>query len=105
MIDRERLSNRQMIKILCNTIKRTVEEHGIVMFDLHPIRIGQYKYLDVLGQMLAFGSELNGWFPTVTEAVNYWDTYREWKHGASFCCLLTGDIDNFGFTDYLLRLA
>jgi len=105
MIDQDRLSNRQMTKILCKTIKCTSEEHGLVMFDLHPIRIGQYKYLDVLGQVLAFGSELNGWFPTVTEAVKYWRMYQEWKDGASFCCLLTGDIDNFSFTDYLSRLA
>lgn len=105
MIDQDRLSNRQMVNVLCNRIKRTAQEHGVVMFDLHPIRIGQYKYLDVLEQVLALGSKLNGWFPTVTEAVNYWHMCQEWKHGASFCCLLTGDIDNFSFTDYLLRLA
>jgi peptidoglycan/xylan/chitin deacetylase (PgdA/CDA1 family) len=105
MIDQHHMSNQQMVKTLCSTMKRAAQENGIVMFDLHPIRIGQYRYLDVLRQMLVLGSELGGWFPTVTEAVNYWHMHQQWKNGASFCCLLTGDVDNFTFADYLLRLT
>lgn len=104
MIDRYGMDNRQMTRILGKTIKQTADEHGVIMFDLHPIRIGQPEYIDVLRQTLDYGRKLNGWFPTVTEAVNYWNKHKEWKDGASFCCLLTGDIDNFAFTDYLLRL-
>jgi len=104
MIDNYALKNYQMVRILVKAIKQTAEEHGVIMFDLHPIRIGQPKYIDVLREVLAYGEELNGWFPTVTEAVNQWLKYGEWKNNASFCCLLTGDIDNFTFTDYLSRL-
>jgi len=104
MIDGYGLNNSQMVKILKKAIKQTVGEHGVIMFDLHPIRIGQPEYIDVLRQLLAYGTEMNGWFPTVTEAVNQWYKHGEWKHNASFCCLLTGDIDNFTFIDYLSRL-
>jgi len=93
-----------MVKILKAVIKQTANEHGIVMFDLHPIRIGQPKYVEVLKQILEYGTELNGWFPTVTEAVEEWLKHKEWKDDASFCCLLTGDIDNFAFSDYLRRI-
>ena len=104
MIDKRGLKNWQMVRILRNAIKKIAEENGLIMFDLHPIRIGQPEYIDVLKQVLAYGTELGGWFPTVTEAVNYWLRHGKWKHDASFCCLLTGDIDNFTFMDYLLRL-
>jgi len=104
MIDRYGLENHQMVKILKAIIKQVAEDHGIVMFDLHPIRIGQRKYVGVLEQILEYGAELNGWFPTVTEAVEQWLKHKEWKDDASFCCLLTGDIDNFAFSDYLRRI-
>jgi len=104
LIDRYGLKNDQMVKILKAVIKQTANEHGIVMFDLHPIRIGQPKYVEVLKQILEYGTELNGWFPTVTEAVEEWLKHKEWKDDASFCCLLTGDIDNFAFSDYLRRI-
>lgn len=104
MIDECRLKNWQMIKILKSTLEKVARSHGIVMFDLHPIRIGQPKYIEVLDKLLEYGAELDGWFPTVTEAIKYWRKHEEWRD-ASFCCLLTGDIDNFTFTDYLLRLT
>jgi len=104
MIDIYGMKNSQMIKIFRRAIKRAAENRSIIMFDLHPIRIGQPKYIDVLREILDYGEELNGWFPTVTEAVNHWLKHGEWKEDASFCCLLTGDIDNFTFTDYLSRL-
>lgn len=104
MIDEFHLKNWQMVKILKNTLKKVADSHGIIMLDLHPIRIGQPQYIDVLKQLLEYGTNLEGWFPTVTEAVEYWCKHKEWKSGMSFCCLLTGDIDNFTFMDYLLRL-
>ena len=105
MIDKYRLRNWQMIKILKNVLRRVKRKRGLIMFDLHPIRIGQSKHIDVLEQLLEYGTEIGGWFPTVTEAVEYWCEHGEWRGNASFCCLLTGDIDNFTFKDYLLRLT
>lgn len=104
MIDIYGFQSHQIGEALKRTIKWASKRHGVVMFDLHPIRIGQPQYIDGLRQALAYGTELNGWFPTVTEAVKYWSKHKEWKHDASFCCLITGDIDNFIFLDYLKRL-
>jgi peptidoglycan/xylan/chitin deacetylase (PgdA/CDA1 family) len=104
MIDGHGLDNKQMAKILKAAIRQTREKRGVIMFDLHPIRIGQPRYIDVLRQILEYGIEIGGWFPIVTEAVEHWLRHREWKDGASFCCLLSGDIDNFTFLEYLTRL-
>jgi peptidoglycan/xylan/chitin deacetylase (PgdA/CDA1 family) len=104
MIDIQGFNSHQMAEALKRVIRGTSEKGGVVMFDLHPIRIGQPKYVDVLRQVVEYGTELNGWFPTVTEAVNQWNEHGSWKQDASFCCLLTGDIDNFSFSDYLQRL-
>jgi peptidoglycan/xylan/chitin deacetylase (PgdA/CDA1 family) len=104
MIDMQGFSGPQIAKTLKRIIKRVSENGGVVMFDLHPIRIGQPKYIDALRNVVEYGTELNGWFPTVTEAVNYWNKHSRWKHDAPFCCLLTGDIDNFSFIDYMQRL-
>ena len=104
MIDIQGLSSHQIEKKLKHAIKGASEKGGIIMFDLHPIRMGQPKHINVLNNIVKYGTELNGWFPTVTEAVNYWSKHGNWKHDAPFCCLLTGDIDNFSFFDYLQRL-
>lgn len=104
MIDIQGFSSLQIAEALKPVIRETSEKGGIIMFDLHPIRIGQPTYINALRQVVEYGTELGGWFPTVTEAVNYWNEHRRWKHDASFCCLLTGDIDNFSFFDYLQRL-
>lgn len=104
MIDIQGFSSHQIAETLRRVIRRASEKHGVVMFDLHPIRIGQPQYVDALKHVVEYGTELNGWFPTVNEAVNYWSEHGSWKDDASFCCLLTGDIDNFSFFDYLQRL-
>ncbi len=104
MIDGYGLNSAQMVKVLKNALRETFEKRGVIMFDLHPVRIGQQKYIDVLNQILAYGEKMDGWFPTVTEAVEYWLKHRRWKGGAKFCCLLTGDIDSFTFSEYLTRL-
>ncbi len=104
MIDIYGLDITQMAKILKNAMRHTKEKHGVIMFELHPIRIGQPKYINLLRQVLVYGMDLNGWFPIVTEAVEHWLKRHEWKGGASFCCLLTGDIDNLALIDYLRRL-
>jgi peptidoglycan/xylan/chitin deacetylase (PgdA/CDA1 family) len=104
MIDIQGFNSHQIAQTLKRELRETCERRGVVMFDLHPIRMGQPKYVDALRSAVEYGTELNGWFPTVTEAVSYWSKHGSWKHGANFCCLLTGDIDNFSFFDYLQRL-
>jgi peptidoglycan/xylan/chitin deacetylase (PgdA/CDA1 family) len=104
MIDGYGFGNKKISKILKKAIRETAEKRGVLMFDLHPIRIGQKKYINLLREILVYGSDMKGWFPRVTEAVEYWLRYKSWKDNASFCCLLTGDIDNFTFGDYLTRL-
>ena len=104
MIDIQGLNIQQMEKKLKHAIKGACERGGVIMFDLHPIRIGHPKYIRVLNTLVKYGTELNGWFPTVTQAVNHWNKHGSWKDDAPFCCLLTGDIDNFSFFDYLQRL-
>ena len=104
MIDMQGLSIQEMEKSLKHAIKGVSEKGGVIMFDLHPIRIGQPKYIRILNTVVNYGKELDGWFPTVTEAVNQWSKHGTWKDDAPFCCLLTGDIDNFSFFDYLRRL-
>lgn len=104
MIDIEGLSSSQMEKRLKHAIKGVSEKGGVIMFDLHPIRMGQSRHIKVLDSIVGYGTELGGWFPTVTDAVKYWSKNGSWKDDAPFCCLLTGDIDNFTFSDYLRRL-
>ena len=104
MIDRYGLDSRHMAKLLKRTLRQTKEKKGVIMFDLHPIRIGQPKYINLLERILSDGMKWDGWFPTITEAVEHWLRHEELKHGASFCCLLSGDIDNSDFHEYLARL-
>jgi len=104
MIDLYGFKVPQIGETLKSVIQRAREKHGVVMLDLHPIRIGQCQYIDGLKQALTYGTKLNGWFPTVTEAVEEWRRNKKWKYNAEFCCLFTGDIDNFTFFDYLQRL-
>ncbi len=105
MIDHYHLSPREISKILRRALESVRAKKALVMFDLHPIRIGQPKFVKILEEVVRYGIERGGWFPTVTEAVTYRSKHDEWKDGAEFCCLLTGDIDNFTFWDYLKRLT
>lgn len=104
MIDERNYSLGEMRKVLRKRIDATKKVKGVISFDLHPIRIGQPEYLPVLEDLVSYGTNLGGWFPTVTEAVKRNTQELDWK-GHEFCCLLTGDIDNFYFRDYLRRLS
>ena len=73
------------------------------MFDLHPIRIGQPEYVQCLRETAEFARGRGAWIPTPYEAVTYWNKHKKWKGDAKFCLLLTGDIDNWVFSDYLRR--
>jgi peptidoglycan/xylan/chitin deacetylase (PgdA/CDA1 family) len=89
-------------------LKREVKEasttQGVIMFDLHPIRMGQEEYATCLLELAEYAQEIGGWVPTPTEAVGYWSKHGRWKSDHDFCLLLTGDIDNWVFADYLRRI-
>jgi peptidoglycan/xylan/chitin deacetylase (PgdA/CDA1 family) len=103
MIDVYEYTPRQMVKALNGALDDANRSGSVVMFDLHPIRMGQPEYVAVLDRIISYGKSLGGWFPTVSEAVISGEK-SNWK-GNRFCCLLTGDIDNFYFSDYLKRLG
>jgi peptidoglycan/xylan/chitin deacetylase (PgdA/CDA1 family) len=104
MIDSMGMSPSDVSKALMAQIEKRAKVGGVIMFDLHPIRIGQQKYVNCLRDVLELTNQLNGWSATPTEAVTYWNKHRSWKGNAEFCLLLTGDIDNWGFSDYLRRI-
>ncbi|MFX0013566.1 MAG: polysaccharide deacetylase family protein [Promethearchaeota archaeon] len=104
MIDNYKLSSEKMAKILIYHLEKARKVNGLIMFDLHPIRIGQNQYIKSLKQLLIHATKIDAWVPTVSEAVNYWSKHHQWKDSAPVCCLLTGDIDNFTFFDYLKRI-
>ncbi len=105
MIDQYHLPTPEISKILRRILESARAQKALVMFDLHPIRIGQPQYVKALEEVIRYGVDINGWFPTVTEAVAYRSNNSDWKDGADFCCLMTGDIDNFTFQDYFRRLT
>lgn len=102
MIDYLFFNATQIAKKLIKSVKKAKEVNGVVMFDLHPIRIGQKNYLPSVDAILDYCRKHDIWVPNVSEAVEYWNKHKKWK-GADACCLLTGDIDNFTFWDYLRR--
>jgi peptidoglycan/xylan/chitin deacetylase (PgdA/CDA1 family) len=104
MIDNYKLSSEKMSKILIHHLEKAKQVNGLIMFDLHPIRIGQSQYIHSLRELLIHANKIGAWTPTISEAVEYWSKYRQWKDSAPVCCLLTGDIDNFTFFDYIRRI-
>ncbi len=103
MIDRYNLSSEKMAKILIIQLEKARKVNGLIMYDLHPIRIGQKEYIQSLSSLLLHARKIGAWVPTVSDAVDYWSKYQRWKGHAPVCCLLTGDIDNFTFFDYMRR--
>ncbi|UCG90659.1 MAG: polysaccharide deacetylase family protein [Candidatus Heimdallarchaeota archaeon] len=103
MIDKYRLSWKKMAKILIFHLEKARKVNGLVMYDLHPIRIGQREYIRSLSELLLHARNIGAWIPTVSEAVDCWSKDQRWKGDAPVCCLLTGDIDNFTFFDYMRR--
>ncbi|MGY5852944.1 MAG: polysaccharide deacetylase family protein [Candidatus Thorarchaeota archaeon] len=103
MIDTLGMGADQVTKVLKSEVERTSKTGGVVMFDLHPIRIGQPEFVVCLGELLEYVNTLGGWTPTPSEAVEHWNKHKQWKGDSTFCLLLTGDIDNWVFSDYLRR--
>ena len=104
MIDKLGMGPDAVTKRLNIEVKKASESGGVLMFDLHPIRVGQSKYMECLGQVTESSISLGGWCTTPSEAISYWNSHGRWKGDASFCLLFTGDIDNWVFSDYLRRI-
>lgn len=104
MIDEYHYGVAQMVAVMKRELDKARSSGSMVMFDLHPIRMGQPQYAGALGEIVSYGKGIGGWFPTVSEAVRFRQGREDWGDH-EFCCLLTGDIDNFYFLDYLRRLA
>lgn len=105
LIDHYHMDPNDIGKLLSAVIHKASKTGGVIMFDLHPIRIGQDKYAPILDTVLKTANDLNGWVPRVVEATRYWEKFGKWKGDRDFCLLLTGDIDNFVFYDYIRRLT
>ena len=104
MIDRLGMSPEAVTKTLKAEVTNAEPTKGVIMFDLHPIRMGQAEYAGCLKEVTEHAQGLGAWCTTPTEAVKYWNTHGKWKGDSTFCLLLTGDIDNWVFSDYLRRV-
>jgi len=104
MIDRKGMGPDLVTKVLKREVTKVAPTGGVIMFDLHPIRMGQEKFVGCLKDLIEHGHELGAWCTTPTEAVKYWNAHEKWKSDSKFCLLLTGDIDNWVFSDYLRRV-
>ncbi len=103
MIDTLRMGPEEVSRTLIKEVSNASKTEGVIMFDLHPIRIGQPEFVSCLDRVLEKATELGGWCPTPVEAVRQWEKHGQWKGDSKFCLLLTGDIDNWVFSDYLRR--
>ena len=104
MIDGRGWGPDLVTKALNAEVLRASKTNGVIMFDLHPIRMGQKQYAGCLHDVVEYAQGLGAWCTTPTEAVTYWKQHGKWKSDANFCLLLTGDIDNWVFADYLRRV-
>jgi peptidoglycan/xylan/chitin deacetylase (PgdA/CDA1 family) len=104
MIDRKGMGPAAISKVLKREVSEAAVTGGVIMFDLHPIRMGQKKFVGCLKDVIEHSNSIGGWCTTPTEAVRYWNQHSKWKSDSKFCLLLTGDIDNWVFADYLRRV-
>lgn len=104
MIDRKGMRPDLVSRVLKREVTRAAPTGGVIMFDLHPIRMGQKQYVGCLRDIIEHAKSIGGWCTTPTEAVKYWKAHSRWKGDSNFCILLTGDIDNWVFSDYLRRV-
>ncbi len=104
MIDRLGMGPDAVSKTLKREVAKAASTNGVIMFDLHPIRMGQSEFVGCLKEVTEHAQGLGAWCITPSEAVKYWNTHGRWKGDSTFCLLLTGDIDNWVFSDYLRRV-
>lgn len=104
MIDGHGMGPTKVTKTLNEAVAKASKTTGVIMFDLHPIRMGQTEYVGCIRDVCIYANSLGAWCTTPSEAVSYWIKHKRWKGDRTFCLLLTGDIDNWTFADYLRRV-
>ncbi|MHA2024705.1 MAG: polysaccharide deacetylase family protein [Candidatus Thorarchaeota archaeon] len=104
LIDKLGMGPKRVTQTLKAEVSNAAKTNGVIMFDLHPIRMGQAKFAGCLKEVIEFAKGFGAWCTTPTEAVKYWNSHGNWKGDSTFCLLLTGDIDNWVFSDYLRRI-
>ena len=73
---------------------------NLLVFCLHPLRIGQAKYIGVLEKLLEGIDHIHDF-----ELVSFSDAIRRWTEGdTTNQVVITGDIDCWTFVDYIRRL-
>ena len=99
LIDKLGIWDAKIIAKLC--IKSILKTKGsLIIFDMHPIRMGQKKFITALDAICKFVSnDSNSILIDFKKAIN---TYRE-DQKENFVCI-TGDIDTWTYFDYLRRL-
>jgi hypothetical protein len=99
--------SRSMTKELLKTIYRTKKSKdamtiggNILIFCLHPLRIGQSKYLPILDALLRSVEKMQDF-----ELCNFSDSINRWHDGdKTNLVVITGDIDCWTFNDYIRRM-
>jgi hypothetical protein len=99
LIDRLGIWDPKIIAKRC--IKSILNTKGsIIIFDMHPIRMGQKKFLSALNAICKFvNKDANSVLLDFKTAIS---SYREGQK-ENFVCI-TGDIDTWTYFDYLRRL-
>lgn len=76
-------------------------KNGVIVFDLHPIRMGQVKYVEILDKLInKINEKKNFKIMSLKEAF----TNFEIKEKDETIVCLSGDIDNLSMLDYFKRL-
>lgn len=100
LIDNLKLNNNNEI------LRRFVEaldfgRTGVLVYDLHPIRMGQIKYIKILeGLIKSINTKKNFMILSLKEAFS--EFYKKGEDETIVC--LSGDIDNLSILDYFRRL-
>ncbi|MFX0033309.1 MAG: polysaccharide deacetylase family protein [Promethearchaeota archaeon] len=89
---------RVITKHFIKSIRKT--KGSIIIFDMHPIRMGQKKFIVALDAICKFvNKDANSILIEFKKAV---ETYRK-DQKENFVCI-TGDIDTWSYIDYIRRL-
>ncbi len=88
-------SKTTVLKLFFNYID-TIPDNGMGVLQLHPVRIGQPRYLEFLERLIGYLASRGYLMPTLIEVA-------EGKAETPAVCL-SGDIDCLSFFDYLRRI-
>jgi peptidoglycan/xylan/chitin deacetylase (PgdA/CDA1 family) len=101
LIENRRITNPERLsKILTKSV--SLGKGGLIIFVLHPIRIGQKKYIKVLDSFLNnISKERKNKIISLDEAPQEYAT----KEKDETLTVITGDIDTLSMIDYLRRFS